>query len=569
MMRIFFTAVACILSFTISGQQLPDFRPPMDIPLVLSGNFGELRTNHFHSGLDFKTQGVTGQSVFAIESGHVSRIKVQTSGYGKAIYIAHPGGYTSVYGHLDTYNSSISKYVKDAQYRAKSQAVDLYLQPGEIEVSKGEIIAFSGNTGSSSGPHLHFEIRRTSDQVPLNGLLYGFPLVDNIPPKILMAAIYPLDDTSHVDHLPAPGYLETKAGSTYTRIAGKNPVAVHGQIGFGIEVYDYLNGAPNRCGIFSLELRVDDRLVFQSEMSEFSFAESRFINAHIDYALKSERSLKVQRLFKLPYNPLSIYKHKENDGIVFINDTLVHEVSITARDSYGNSSILNFQVKGSGLPVMHNEREDTGSRLPWNRKSYYTGKDILLKFPEYCFYEDVDFVFEISGGAPDLYSDLYHLHNESVPVHQEYEIEIVPDYIPEGHTEKLCLVSIQEDGTRTFAGGSFREGKVTGKLRSFGTYAIGIDTIPPEIMPLNLSEGMDVTAMPGIRFRVSDDFSGIDTYNGFINGQWVLFEYDPKNELLFHEFDDRVQFMEKNNELEVVLTDMMGNKTTYLTSFFR
>lgn len=569
MTRILFIAAICTASLLSFGQQPADFRPPLDIPLVLSGNFGELRSNHFHSGIDFKTQGVTGHKVYAIESGYVSRINVQTGGYGKALYIAHPGGYTSVYGHLDEYNSAISKYVRDIQYQRKSHGINIYLPPGEIEVSKGEIIALSGNTGSSSGPHLHFEIRRTSDQVPLNGLFFDFPIPDNIPPKIFQAAVYPLDETARVNHTPTPLFLGTRENSGTTKIVGANPIPVSGKIGFGIEVYDYLNGASNRCGIFSLELKIDGRQTFYSEMSEFSFAETRFINAHIDYALKYEQNSRVQRLFKLPHNALRIYKFRENDGMINIIDTLVHLVSITATDSYGNSTSLDFEVRGTGTQALSETPKPTGHPLPYDRESSFSEQNIVLQFPAYCFYEDVDFRFATADGPADLYSDIFLLHDESVPVHRNFEISVIPDRFPEKHADRLCLVSIMDNGTTEFAGGTFEEGKVTGNLRSFGKYAVGVDTIPPEITPLNLYEGKDVRSQPGIRFRISDNLSGITTYDGYINGQWVLFEYDPKNELLFHKFDGRVPFSEKNNELEIVLTDTKGNKTNYHTTFLR
>lgn len=569
MKRLFFLAGLCMTSLVVSGQQQVDFRPPMDIPLVLSGNFGELRTNHFHSGIDIKTQGVTGHKVFAIEGGYVSRIKVQTGGYGKALYLSHPGGYTSVYGHLEAYNDGISKYVRDIQYKRQTHQLDLYLEPGEIKVTRGEVVALSGNTGSSSGPHLHFEIRRTADQVPLNGLLFDFPIADNIPPKILQAAIYPLDETAAVDHATEPLYLNTRITNGATRIIGHNPIKVHGQIGFGVEVYDYLDGAPNRCGIFSLDLEIDGKQAFYSEMGEFSFAESRFINAHIDYARKYDANRKVQRLFKVPYNGLSIYKFNENDGVIVFSDTLVHEVRITATDSYGNSTSLQFQVQGSAAPVAREAAPPEGYHLAYDDENSFSGPNIELRFPAYCFYDDVDFRFASDKGPGNLFSDVFQLHDGSVPVHRSFEITVKPDRIPEGLADRLCLVGIEEDGSVTFAGGTYSEGKITGSLRSFGEYAVGIDTLPPEIRPLDLYDGKDVSSQPGIRFRISDDLSGINTYNGYINGEWVLFEYDPKNELLFHEFDGRVPFSEKNNELEIVLSDAKGNITTYHTTFIR
>lgn len=569
MKRIFFLAAVWTIPLIVFGQQRVDFRPPMDIPLVLSGNFGELRSNHFHSGIDIKTQGVTGQSVFAIEQGYVSRIKVQTGGYGKALYLSHPGGYTSVYGHLEDYNERISKYVRDIQYKRQTHEVDLYLEPGEISVSRGEVIALSGNTGSSSGPHLHFEIRRTSDQVPLNGLLFDLPIADHIPPRIMQAAIYPVDGTATVDRSTVPLYLETKESNGKTRIVGHNPIAVSGPVGFGVEVYDYLDGASNRCGIFSLDLEIDGKQVFYSEMGEFSFAESRFINAHIDYARKFAANRKIQRLYKVPYNALSIYKYAAHDGVIVFSDTLVHEVSITASDSYGNSSTLQFQVKGTNINVAQAGPAPDGNFLAYDQANTFSAPGIDLRFPAYCFYDDVYFRYASDAGPEDLYSDIFQLHDGSVPVHSAYEIFVTPDRVPEGLADRLCLVGIEENGSYTFAGGGFVDGKVTGTLRSFGKYAVGIDTVPPEIRPLNLYNGKDVSSQPGIRFRVSDDLSGISSYSGFINGQWVLFEYDPKNELLFHEFDGRVPFSEKNNEIEIVLTDAKGNKATYHTTFIR
>lgn len=559
-----------LLPVSVVSQQKADFRPPLDIPLVLSGNFGELRTDHFHSGIDFKTQGVSGHKVFAIESGTVSRIKVHPGGYGKALYVDHSNGFTSVYGHLSSYSPAIEKYIKDIQYQRKLHAVDVFPKAGELFVEKGDVIALSGNTGSSSGPHLHFEIRRTADQRPLNGLFFNFPIPDNKPPEISKLVIYPVGDNAHVANSSSPLIIEpTSHGSNY-QVNRKETIQVFGKIGFGIEVYDYLDGAWNRCGIYSIELRVDGKQYFYSEMDEFSFAESRFINAHIDYFHKKEKQGTIQRLYKLPYNNLSIYKKMVNEGLVEITDTLLHEVVITTTDSYGNTSRLSFNFQGSGSAQRLMMRKDfDGPVLSYNALSGYSNRNIQLSFPSYCFYEDVPFTFARTNGRHDLFSDLYHLHKESTPVHKSFSIAITPNKIPEKNRDKLCIVKIEEKDEISFAGGTFENGMVSGTLRSFGKYAIAIDTIRPTITALNIYPGKDVTMQSDVRFRISDNLSGIESYNGYIDNQWVLFEYDPKNDLLFYEFDDRFSNTGKNHELEIHLSDPKGNKTVYHTTFYR
>ncbi len=554
----------------IVAQQKADFLSPLDIPLVLSGNFGELRSNHFHSGLDFKTQGATGHDVYAVESGHVSRINIRPGGYGKALYIDHPGGYTTVYGHLSTFNPRIEKYIKDIQYSRKSHTINLYLKPGDLAVGKGEVVALSGNTGSSSGPHLHFEIRRTAGQIPLNGLFFGFPIRDNIPPKITRLAVYPVGDISHVQNSKAPQiFIPDKGENGYT-ISDRGPIQAYGNIGFGIEVFDYLNDAKNRCGVYSIELLLDGNRCFYSEMNEFSFVESRFINAHIDYAQKYRSGSSIQRLYKLPYNELSIYKQMENNGLVEILDTVARELKIIVTDSYGNTSALKFHVRGTGVqPIMKTKNSFKGKTLPYNAPSGFSDRNLKLTFPEYCFYEDVPFSYIRTNGKKGLLSDVFHLHHESIPVHRSFEIDISVSDTPEKYHDQLCIVKIEDDGKLSYQGGKYSNGIVSGSLRNFGRYALAVDTLSPSIRPLNLQHGSDLTKLPGIRFHIEDDLSGIKTYNGYLDGTWILFEYDPKNNLLLHEFDDRVPILRKNRELELHIEDAKGNKSIYSMTIFR
>jgi murein DD-endopeptidase MepM/ murein hydrolase activator NlpD len=562
----------CLLGvqFLGSAQNGTNFRSPMDIPLYLSGNFGELRSDHFHSGIDIKTQGITGHKIYSIEDGYVSRIKVQGGGYGHALYIAHPNGYTSVYGHLSAYSAAISNYTRKVQYDRESFEVDLYLKPGELAVKKGEIVALSGNTGSSAGPHLHFEIRKTSNQHPANALLYHFPIKDDIAPKFSQLIVYPRGDDSQVQQ----GYKNIvfsvdQSGNSYS-LNSKDPVKVFGKIGFGVEVFDYLNGSRNRCGVYNLELKINDQTYFLTEMREFSFSESRFINAHIDYAQKKENRKSIQRLYKMPYNDLSIYKYVNGEGLIDIRDTFVHKVEVIATDTYGNKSDLSFSVKGTGVHQrMSNKKAPVAHLLPFNADGGFTDRDIKLSFPAYSFYEDVPFTYLRTGGLPETESDIFHIHSSATPIHKRVKLSLKPNSDLSNYAEKVCMVAINDDNEIACVGGEYSNGYVTAEVRSFGMYAIAIDTIGPSISALNIQSGKILTGVPGIRFIVKDELSGIASYEAYIDNEWILMQYDPKNELLFYTFDDSRISGDKNHELELYVEDSKGNKAFYHTTFYR
>ncbi len=558
------------VSFMAKAQNGTDFRSPLDIPLFLSGNFGELRSNHFHSGIDIKTQGTTGHKVYSIEDGYVSRIKIQGGGYGHALYIAHPNGYTSVYGHLSAYNEAITAYARKVQYQLESFEVDLYLKPGEFPVKKGEIVALSGNTGSSAGPHLHFEIRKTSNQHPANALLYHFPIKDDIAPKFTQLVIYPRGENAQVQQ----GYDDVAFGLVDSgdgyKIKDNSIILGFGKIGFGVEVYDYLNGTRNRCGVYTLELLVDGETHFMTEMGEFSFSESRFINAHIDYAFKNETKRSVQRLYKLPYNDLSIYKYVNGDGLIDIRDTLSHEVSIVATDAYGNQSEINFNLKGTGVPQrMASRKSPSTVLLPYNAEGGFADRDINLSFPAYSFYEDIPFTYLRTGGLPETASDIFQVHSKSTPVHKRIKLSLKPPSDLSMYKEKICMVTVNDDNEIACVGGSYENGYVTAEVRSFGKYAIAIDTVAPGITALNLHAGKTITTEPGLRFVIKDNLSGISSYKAYLDNNWVLMQYDPKNELLVYTFDDDRISSNSNHELELYVEDNKGNKAFYHTTFFR
>ena len=315
--------------FSYSQEKYPEdyFRNPLDIAPVIAGTFGELRSNHFHSGIDIKTQGKQGLKIYAAADGYVSRIKVAQYGFGKAIYITHPNGFTTVYAHLSKYSDKIQKYVKSIQYKKEDyQTGSLFFKKNKFPVKKGEIIAFSGDTGSSGAPHLHYEIRNTKTEEILNPLLFGLKPEDTTAPSIQSLKVYPLNNSSRINLQNKSFILPLKNSSKGKYIADR--ISAFGMIGFGINVFDRLDKALNKNGIYSLEMLVNGKRFYYHNVETFSFPESKFINLHIDYEHYKKYKRKYQKTYKETANKLSTYKNLVNNGIIDIKNGLSYTVEI-------------------------------------------------------------------------------------------------------------------------------------------------------------------------------------------------------------------------------------------------
>jgi len=549
------------------GQDGIDFHPPVKIPMYLSGNFGEIRSDHFHSGIDIKTQGTEGHQVFSVEKGYVSRIKVQANGYGKSIYISHPNGFTSVYGHLSRYRDDIANYVEGMQYKRKSHTLDLYLDKETFQLEKGELVAYTGNTGSSSGPHLHFEIRTSSNQHPTNVLQYNFSIKDNVSPRFLSLYLYPMDKQSHVNGKTARFVSKlVKDGGIYTIPYGTT-IKGAGSLGISVEVFDYLNGASNRCGIYTLEMYVDNELSYSHVMDEFSFAETRYINAHIDYPERIRSNTKAHRLHRLPNDRLRIYKPSAGNKALQINESRSYPIRIIATDVAGNRSVLEFKLKGIELDVPESVAEEgAGMRMEFDKENSFSEGPVRVNIPPNALYQDLDFIFQSSPGSEGSLTPFYQIGNREVPVHKPYTLSIKSPAIDPALHSKLLLISRNGKNEPGSAGGEYRDGAVVARLRNFGEFAISLDTIPPRITPLG-SGGADLSGKKELRFTIVDDLSGIDTYEGYIDNHWVLFEYDPKNKLLFYRFDEKRILKDTTHELELYVSDGKGNASLYRNTF--
>lgn len=564
-MKFLYTFVYLLFFFTNIVAQNANFAPPVDIPIVLNGNFGEIRNNHFHAGIDIKTNGETGLPVFAIEDGFVSRISVSPSGYGNALYVQHTNGYTSVYAHLEKFADPINNWVKTEQYRQESFAVNLFPKPQQFEYKKGEQIALSGNSGSSAGPHLHFEIRKTDTESPVNPLLFKFDIKDNTRPVVENLYIYPLADSSHVANNTQAQKISLVYYNEAYHPKGINTFDGYGQIGFGVDAIDYLDGNWSKCGIYQLEYWVDKQLINSFRLNELSYDEMRYINSHTDYEANIRDGSKVHKTYIEPGNKLSIYQQSKHSGIFNFNDGRRHTIEIFLYDTKMNASKIEFTIK-SGQAVKH-KNKTTEAFFEHNKANLFETDEVCVSTPENALYTNINFIYKKGKTPPGAYSPLYRIHNQYTPLHQKASISIDAELLPE-YLQKKSLIALFDIKTSEFSsiGGTYKNGKVQTSSYQFGDMCIVADTLAPDIQALSIKDGQ-LMEQNRIRFKISDKLSGIESYEVEIDGKWILFEYDPKRELLEYTFDEHIQ-TGKTHTLKLVVTDKKENINTYETEFY-
>ena len=418
------------------------FISPVKIPLQLSANFGELRIDHFHSGLDIKTQGVTGKEVIAAASGYIYRIGVSPGGFGKALYVRHPSGYSSVYSHLDKFAPEIEEYVTAQQYDRKSYLVTLFPPREKFPVTQGELIAYSGNSGSSGGPHLHYEIRKSDTEIPVNPLLFEFGTGDNIEPVIEKLVIYPINRHSMINNQNTVKKIDVSGGHGNYYIPAENEIMISGLAGFGIKSFDLLNDSYNKCAVYSIELAIDSITIFKYVMDGFSFYESRFINSHIDYETYLKENIYIERTFVLPNDKLSVYKDVVNRGIFNFSDNKIHHADITVSDIHNNKSSLSFNIKAQSekSPDAAEPIDNNFKLMPFNRSNKFISENISVSIPSGALYDTLYFTYKKSTGTKEMLSDLHDVHNKFTPVHKAYTLSIKPCIIPAGKESKMMIV---------------------------------------------------------------------------------------------------------------------------------
>ena len=561
-------SVLFLLPAATGNAQMKYYANPLKIPVSISGNFGEMRTNHFHTGLDFRTLQKTRLPVYSASDGFVSRIVVSPTGYGRALYIDHPNGTVTLYGHLDRFRKDLEDYVKASQYKQQTFAVDLKVPHDKFKVKRGEEIAKSGNTGSSEGPHLHFEIREVKSQDAFNPLIMNdFKIADRTPPRISALRVYPLNDQSYVNSGNGKRTFPLVSGGKHYTLQQAAAIRAYGEIGFSVNARDYIDNSANTYGIYSSKLFINGENTFTCTFGKINFDQNRYINSYLDYEEFVKSGIRYQKLWRDRGSYLFNYETDRSRGILKVDSGKTYECVVQLQDAAGNIAKLTFKIEGKFTREPPGKKEQ-GRIFHYDSKNRISSDNFEINAPNGAFYEDFPFTWSASEKEPGYYSALYKVNENTVPVHKPLEIILLTTGVPQKLREKVFVAGISEKGRKFYAGGKLSGDRIKTTITEFGNYGVVCDTVPPGILPLTIKNNA-LTDTNSIQFRIYDDLSGIKSYTGWIDGQWVLFEYDPKRSLLFYRIDPERLTLKKRHTLNLVVKDRVNNTTVYKATFWK
>ena len=543
-----------------SPFQASYYRLPLDLPLSLSGNYGEFRSNHFHTGYDMRIGGVVGAKLFAVANGFISRISVSPSGYGNALYIEHPNGTTSVYGHLLDFAPAIQQFVKEQQYEQQSFSVNLLLLPDIFPVKKGDFVGRAGNSGDSGGPHLHFEIRDTETQSPLNYNAHGlYPVTDNISPTLRRVQFWGYSVQGGVPRTELIKSLDVGSSATVIPVSDTFYVAMG--------AYDRMEGSNAYLALSTYDIYIDNNKVYTYQKSDLPPSTGRYLNSFLQYDQRVKNDHTLLKTWVEPGNMLPHLVTTTDNGLFTLPDTLVHQMRIVLTDDSGNESVYRYKIaRQSAVQVPSYALE--GRVMIWAMDNYYETEGLQIYLSWGALGKNIDFYVERreAPSTPErsFYAPLWRVGSPFEPLLKPMRLAIYAQ-VPEELKEKALIVSIANDGKCTSAGGSWKGGYLETNSYNLRDYSVTIDTIPPVITP-----GFKSTDLRGAKqmsFKIRDDLSGINAYHGYIDGEWVLFEYDAKTATLYYLFDKNRIGTGKKRQLELIVTDNCNNISKYNTSF--
>ena len=532
---------------------------PLDIPIILSGTYGELRSNHFHSGIDIKTKGIQGLNVYSYASGYVSRIKVSHGGYGKALYIKHPDGNTTVYAHLKKFSSKIEEIVKSKQYKRESYEIEFFPKENEISVLENEIIAFSGNTGGTTGPHLHFEVR-DKNQIPVNPLINSSIYIEDDRAPFFKKLFYKSYDSNNV----FDSQTELKINKITSSLYVSDTLKSSGKIGIGIVAFDKHNRANNSNGIFKIITSLNNQNLLKILFDSISFDKTKHINTFIDYSFFKNHKIRIQKLFIEENNPLDLYSSNINNGFITIKNKEFYKYEVNIYDANGNKSKLVIPILGvktnKPLKLVNNHVELT--YIERDKKYELEFNSVRVSILEETFYNNLllEAKFE---------NDILSIDKDTIPLLKPITIYFNTDRYNDSIKNQLYIAKLSDNKKMTSYNYTtdFSNGKKS-STKSLGRYTLGVDTINPAISPIGFKENDWISNFSNLKIKVNDVGSGIRSYNGWINNKWILFELNTKKGILVYDFDDNIVRKAKNN-LHIEIIDNVGNRTEYKTTFYR
>ena len=565
-----FILVYLFSAFSGISQTIPYpqkyFRNSLAVPIDLSANFGELRSNHWHMGLDIRTKQKTNLPVFAAAEGYISKVKIEPLGFGRAIYISHPNGLTTLYAHLNNFYTELEEYIIKKQYELESWRVELQIPPNLLPVKKGQFIANSGNNGASQGPHLHFEIRDSKNDKCIDPLKFDFSIKDDVPPTLIRLGMYERH-ISIYEQAPALFSLK-KSGKGYfiPKISGKKKsseekVIVTGsnKVSFAVQASDRLNGSSNAHGIYSGILFFDDTAVIEFTINYIDYVQTKYMNSHIDFRNKKNGGVYLQHLSRLPGDLGPIYKLLKGDGVILLNDTNIHKVRIVIKDSYSNTSELNFRIRHSdSLMSLDGIRSSNAVFYP-GQKNEIKVDDFELHTSEAAMYDSVHIFYNRSNQlVHDAISASHQIGNVSIPVHDDFEVRIRPVVSVPLELRDKILIRRNSGGRDNVQKAMWNDGWLTAKFDEFGSFQAFIDKAPPTIKDPGKGDTINFSAASRIVLQPKDNF-GIKLFKAELDGKWIKFTND-KGRLYIYTFDERCPY--GVHELKVTLEDIVGNTVT-------
>lgn len=545
-----------------------EFGLPMKIELILAGNFGEMRDNHFHTGLDIKTGGVEGHKLYAIEDGYVSRIRISPWGYGLAVYINHPNGLTSLYAHMQSFSSEIDSLAYEKQKKGEVYILDEDVLADSIFVKKGQFIGLAGNSGSSSAPHLHFEIRETATEHAINPLLFKCfrsRIPDTTTPTITGIKLYAVTEKGYM--IPGKSvYYPCKLVGDKLVVNEGNPIDVNAlltensYLAFGFHTTDRLNGAGNVCGIYHTTFSKGETDLHEMKIDYVNFDHNRFLNTHQDYFEFDQNNKHIHKHFKTVVNPLAIYL-KTNGIIQWEN--CAGSYNLTARDVHGNKSVLSFILAAPTASYAKNPLDKTANYYFPDSINVMLRDEFQVLMEPATFYEPLQKIFKRDTASSYL-TPIYQFGEYAVPVQKKYDVRIkVPKLRSNFPFYKLAVGLINDKNKLSYVGGDYIDGWVEGAPRNFGRFVLVVDSVAPVITPLDFIEGKIITKFNNLQLEIADNLSGVASYKAYLNGKWVLMEYDRRKMKYTIPLNKRSKPLLRtgNNKLRIVTKDAKGNES--------